>query len=161
MFFWFIGTAVVTVWWVFRDPGFDYRLLIVGSVIPLGELPFGARSLHSVTVSIALVTVLMIATQGRRPIRKTLLGLPIGLLLHLVFTGAWTSAEVFWWPFFGVGFDDAAHPVAERGWWNVPLELVGLALCVWVVRAADLADRTNREHFWRTGQLRLPVRPTP
>jgi hypothetical protein len=159
MFFWFIGTAVVTVWWVFRDPAFDYRLLIVGSVLPLAELPFGARFLHSVTVSIVLLGALMIVTRGRKPIRKALLGLPIGLLLHLVFTGAWTDAEVFWWPFFGVGFDDAAHPVAGRGWWNVPLELIGLGLCVWVVRTADLRDRRHRERFWRTGQLLLPVRP--
>ena len=29
------ATAVVTVWFVFRDPRFDYRLLVVGSVLPL------------------------------------------------------------------------------------------------------------------------------
>ena len=28
---WFLGTAVVTVWLVFRDPRFDYRLLLVGA----------------------------------------------------------------------------------------------------------------------------------
>lgn len=159
MFFWFIGTAVVAVWWVFRDPAFDYRLLIVGSVLPLVELPFGARILHSVTFSIVLLAVLMVATRGRKPIRTTLLGLPIGLLLHLVFTGAWTDEGVFWWPFFGFGFDDAAHPVAERGWWNVPLELVGIGLCVWVARTAGLRERADREQFVRTGRLRLPVRP--
>ena len=160
MFTWFIGTAVVAVWWVFRDPAFDYRLLIVGSVLPLVELPFGARFLHSVTVSIVLLAVLMVATRRGTPLRRTLLGLPIGLLLHLVFTGAWTNAEVFWWPFFGVDFDDAPHPVAERGWWNVPLELAGIALGLWVVRVADLRDGGRRERFWRTGQLGLPIRPS-
>jgi hypothetical protein len=37
VFFWFIGTAVVAVGMVFRDPRFDYRLLIVGSVLPLAD----------------------------------------------------------------------------------------------------------------------------
>lgn len=158
MFLWFVGTVVVTVWWVFRDPGFDYRLLIVGSVLPLVELVVGgARVLHSVTFAVALLVVLMLATPGRRPIRKMLLGLPIGLLLHLVFTGAWRTAQVFWWPFGGVGFDDAPHPVAARGWWNVPLELVGLALCWWIHRQASLGDPARRAWLRRTGQLSLPV----
>ncbi len=56
MFFWFIGTAIVTVGVVFRDPRFDYRLLIVGSVLPIADGAFGgARALHSVTVSVALL----------------------------------------------------------------------------------------------------------
>lgn len=159
MFFWFIGTAVVTVWFVFRDPAFDYRLLIVGSVLPaaVGGLFGGARVLHSVTFSVTLLAVLMLATPGRKPIRKMLLGLPVGTLLHLVYTGAWTDTNVFWWPFFGLSFDDAPHPVAERGWWNLPLELVGLGLCWWVVRRADLRDPTRRSWFRQTGQLALPM----
>lgn len=158
MFFWFIGTVVVTVWWVFRDAAFDHRLLIVGAVLPLVELTVGgARVLHSVTFAVALLVVLMLATPGRKPIRKMLLGLPIGLLLHLVFTGAWRTAKVFWWPFGGVDVGDAPHPVAERGWWNVPLELAGLALCWWVSRAAQLGDADRRAWFRRTGQLSLPT----
>lgn len=158
MLFWFVGTVVVAVWWVFRDPGFDYRLLIVGAVLPLLELLVGgARVLHSVTFAVALLAVLMLATPGRKPVRKMLLGLPIGLLLHLVFTGAWRNARVFWWPFGGLSFDDAGHPVWERGWWNVPLEVIGLLLCWWVYRRADLADAERRDWFRRTGQLALPT----
>jgi hypothetical protein len=158
VFLWFIGTVVVTVWWVFRDPAFDHRLLVVGAVLPLAELAVGgARVLHSITFAVVLLAVLMLATPGRRPIRKMLLGLPIGLLLHLVFTGAWRTASVFWWPFGGVGFGDAPHPVAARGWWNVPLEVAGLALCWWVYRRADLGDPDRRAWFRRTGQLSLPL----
>jgi hypothetical protein len=157
MFFWFLGTAVVTVWFVFRDPSFDYRLLLVGAVLPvvIDLLLGGARVLHSLTFAVVLLVVLMVATRGRKPIRKTLLGLPIGLLLYLVFSGAWTNTDVFWWPFTGIGFHDAQHPVAERGWWNVPLELIGIGLCAWVWRAADLADAERRRWFMRTGQLLL------
>lgn len=160
MFFWFIGTAVVTVWFVFGDPTFDYRLLIVGSVLPgIVDAAFGgARVMHTLTFSVVLLAVLMLATPGRKPIRKMLLGLPVGTLLHLVYTGAWTDTNVFWWPFFGLSFDDAPHPIAERSWWNIPFETVGVLLCWWVVRTADLRDPGHRERFRRTGQLSLPVR---
>jgi len=157
MIFWFLGTAVLAVWYVFRDPSFDYRLLLVGVILPVVvDAAFGgARVLHSVTFSVALLAVLMLATSGRTAIRKTLLGLPIGLLLYLVFSGAWANAEVFWWPFTGLDFDDAPHPVWARGWWNIPFELVGIGLCVWIWRSAGLGDRERRRWFIRTGQLQL------
>ena len=42
MFLWFIGTAVVSVWYIFRDPRFDYRFLAVGAVLPdVIDLPNG------------------------------------------------------------------------------------------------------------------------
>jgi len=154
MFFWFIGTAAVTVGVVFRDPRFDYRLLIVGSVLPIGDGLFGgARALHSLTVSVALLAALMLATSGRKPIRKMLLGLPIGMILHLVFGGAWSETEVFWWPFFGWSFDDAPLPMVDRGWWSVLLEVVGVAICVWLWRHNHLGDRARRVAFLRDGHL--------
>ena len=116
--------------------------------------------LHSLTFSVGLLAVVMIATIGRRALRRTLLGLPLGTLLHLVYTGAWTDTSTFWWPFSG-GFDDAPMPIAARGWWNVPLELAGLAIVAWIVRAAGLADPVRRRHAWRTGQLDFDTPRTP
>jgi hypothetical protein len=154
VFFWFIGTAIVTVGVVFRDPRFDYRLLIVGSVLPIADGVFGgARALHSVTVSVGLLAVLMVATAGRKPVRKALLGLPIGMILHLVFDGAWNNTEVFWWPFFGVSFDDAPLPIIDRGWWGLSLEAIGVAICVWLWRHNQLGDPVRREAFLRDGRL--------
>src|SRR5262245_16240084 len=125
MFLWFIGTAVVTVWLVFRDPRFDYRLLIVGAVLPLlvDALTGGAWVLHSLAFSVVLLVVIMLATRGRRQLRRTLLGLPLGTLLHLVFDGAWADTNVFWWPFSGASFGDSDLPETGRGWWNVVLEV--------------------------------------
>ncbi len=154
MFFWYIGTAIMAVGLVFRDPRFDYRLLIVGSVIPIGDGIFGgSRAMHSVTVAILLLTLLMVATAGRRPARKMLLGLPIGMILHLVFGGAWNNTSVFWWPFFGLTFDDSPLPVIDRGWLGVPLEIVGIALCVWLWRNNNLSDRARRQQFFKDGEL--------
>jgi hypothetical protein len=159
MFFWFIGTAVVAVWFVFRDPSFDYRLLVVGAVLPaiIDGLFGGARLMHTLVFSVALLVVLMLVTPARTPLRKVLLGLPIGTLLSLVFTGAWTNTTVFWWPFFGFSFDGADHPVSARGWWNLPLEAIGVGLCWWVVQRAELRDPARRAEFRQTGRLALPV----
>ena len=131
MFFWFIATAVLTIAWVFKDPRFDYRLLAVGAVLPdLVDWPTGWRVMHSVVTSIAVLALVMLVSLGRKPYRKLLLGLPIGMFLHLVFDGAFTSAEMFWWPIGGWDFSVAELPVVSRGWWNVPLEIVG-AFALW------------------------------
>jgi hypothetical protein len=154
MFFWFIGTAVLGVGFVFRDPRFDYRLLIVGSVLPLVDGLFGgARALHSITTSIVLLAVLMLATSGRKPIRKMLLGLPIGMFLHLVFDGAWNNTDVFWWPFTGLGFDDDPFPITDRFLISVVLELIGLVLCAWIWRTNGLGSPARRRRFVRDGVL--------
>lgn len=154
MFFWFIGTAIVAVGFVFRDPRFDYRLLMVGSVLPAVDGVFGgARALHSITFSIVLLAVLMLATSGRKPIRKMLLGLPIGMFLHLVFDGAWNNTDVFWWPFTGLGFDDDPFPITDRGLLSVLLEAVGIGLCAWLWRLNRLGDAAQRRRFLRTGTL--------
>jgi hypothetical protein len=154
MFLWFVGTAIVAVWFVFRDPRFDYRLLVVGSVLPLLDALFGgARVMHTLVFSLALLVAVMLLTVNRRRARRLWLGLAIGTLLHLVFDGAWTSTDVFWWPFGGWSFEDARLPEAARGWWNVPLELAGLAILVWVWRTARLADPARRRAVVRTGGL--------
>lgn len=158
MFFWFVGTAVLAVGFVFRDPRFDYRLLIVGSLLPLADgVVGGARALHSITLTIVVLIVVMMGTIGRRPLRRTLLGLPIGMFLHLVFDGAWNNTDVFWWPFTGFGFDDDPLPELDRGVLSVVLELVGIVLCVWIWRANELSNRERRRRFLRDGQLALPV----
>ena len=154
MFFWFVATAVFAVGFVFRDPRFDHRLLVVGSVLPIADAVFGgSRALHSVTVSIVLLAVVMLATTGRKPIRKLLLGLPIGMFLHLVFDGAWNDTDTFWWPFTGLGFDDSGIPVVDRGLLSVVLELVGIAGCVWLWRHNGLGDPGRRRRFLSDGRL--------
>ena len=135
MILWFVSTAVLTVWFVFRDPRFDYRLLIVGSVLPdLDGLFGGAGVMHSVLFSVLLLAAVMVGTAGRKPVRRLLLGLPIGTFLHLV-------------------FDGAPLPEAARGWWDVVLELVGLAVLVWVWRSSRLSEPAARRQFLRDGRL--------
>ena len=155
MLLWFLGTALVSVWYVFTDPRFDYRLLLLGALLPdIVDVPGGqARWAHSLTVAVGALTLVMIITAGRKPIRRLLLGLPIGMLLHLVFDGAFASTEVFWWPFSG-SWGDVQVPSLERALWlNVVMELAGAALLWWTYRRFDLADPARRTQFVRTGML--------
>jgi hypothetical protein len=154
MFLWFIGTAVLAVAYIFRDPSFDYRLLIVGAILPLADaVTGGAGVLHTLVLSLVLMLVVMLSTVGRRPVRKLLLGLPIGTMLHLVFDGAWATTELFWWPLGGWSFEGLRLPEASRGWLDVPFELAGLVMVVWIWRRSHLADPARRQAFLRDGHL--------
>jgi hypothetical protein len=154
MVLWFVATAIVSVWFVFRDPRFDYRLLIIGSVLPLADgVTGGASVLHTLAVCLLVLVVVMLATIGRRATRKLWLGLPIGMLLHLVYDGVWNDTDLFWWPLGGFGFDGTQLPELARGRWDVLLELVGAAVLVWVWRSSRLSDPAARRQFLRDGRL--------
>ena len=116
MLLWFAGLSVALVWSVFRDPRLDYRLVLVGALLPdLVDGAFGgARVMHSVVASVVLLVAVMVATTGRRPLRRRLLAVPIGTFAHLVLDGAWIRTKVFWWPFFGTSFEGAGLPSFER-----------------------------------------------
>ena len=154
MLLWFLGTALLTVWYVFTDPRFDYRLLLVGAVLPdVIDLPEGhAKWAHSLTVAVGVLVAVMVVTAGRKPIRRLLLGLPIGMLLHLVFDGAFASTKVFWWPFSG-SWGSVRVPSVQRGWWDLPLEAIGAFIVRWIWRRFGLADAERRRAFLRTGVL--------
>jgi hypothetical protein len=160
---WFVGTAVVTVWFVFRDPRFDYRVLALGAVLPdlVDGVWGGARALHSVVTAVVVLIVVVLATIGRREARRRWLALPIGMFLHLVFDGAFAQTRVFWWPLGGAGFDDAPLPSVDRGWTSLVLDLVGALALVWVWRHFGLADPQARRRLWRTGQLLEPHSTSP
>lgn len=154
MLFWFVATAVLAVAYVFRDPRFDYRLLIVGAVLPEAEVVLGRASvMHTLSFSVALLVLVMAVTAGRSPRRKLLLGLPIGTFLHLVFDGAWGDAKLFWWPALGASLDGAEVPSLARGWWSLALEVVGLALCVRIAKRSELDTASGRRRFRQQGTL--------
>ena len=160
MALWFIATSVLTIWFVFGDPRFDYRTLIVGALLPsvVDAFSGGMWVMHTLVFSVALLTGVIVATIGRRALRRSLLGLALGVLLHLVFTGAWTDTAVFWWPFSGAALAQTPLPEVSRGWWNLPLELIGAAGVGWIVIRAGLTRPEARREFARTGYLALPAR---
>ena len=105
MILWFAGVSFVFVWWVFRSPALDYRLVMLGSILPVGEVVLGGpRLMHTLLGPVALLVLIMLATQKRRLVRRRWIGIPIGMLMHLVLDGIWARAQVFWWPFLGTDF---------------------------------------------------------
>lgn len=113
MFFWYLGLSWVAVWSVFRSPALDYRLVMAGAVLPVGELPVGTGPLHTLLAPVVALLVVMLATQGKRLVRRRWLGLPIGMFVHLVLDGAVARPELFWWPLGGGG---RVWEAAARTW---------------------------------------------
>lgn len=154
MLLWFVGGSVLIVWLVFRSPAIDYRLVVLGALLPLAELPFGsARLLHSLAGAALALAIVMVLTPRRRLTQRRLVAVPIGMLLHLVLDGAWADTRAFWWPFAGLGWSDARLPELARGGLDVVLELVGAAALWWCWRRFRLGEPDRRARFLRTGHL--------
>ncbi len=157
---WHVATAVAAVAAVFGDPRFDYRLLLVGSVLPMLDAVTGGRwIMHTLMFSVALVVVVMLATIGRREVRRRWLALPIGTLLYLVFSASWNDAATFWWPAGGwSALGDQDVPFVGRPWAvTAGLEVAGLALVMWGWRRARLDDPRRREELLRKGRFDFVV----
>lgn len=159
MALWYLGVSVAFVWNVFRSPALDYRLVMLGSILPLVEVVLGGpRLLHTLLFTVVLLLVIMLATRNRRLVRRRLISLPIGLMVGLVLDGSWTTKTVFWWPFFGWGFPGGGLPELGRGpVVLVIMELIGAAALVWCWQAFGWSDPANRSLFLRTGHLNRAV----
>jgi len=155
MFFWFIGTAAISVWFVFRDEKFDYRVLGIGAILPdlIDIFSGGAWVFHSVLSSVLLLLVVMLVTSRGSIRRRRWLALPIGTFMHLVFDGAFTNTKVFWWPFSGLNFGGSPLPSFDRLVLDIPLEIAGLVMLWWLWREHSLQSKKARDRFFSTGQL--------
>jgi membrane-bound metal-dependent hydrolase YbcI (DUF457 family) len=153
--FWPAGVALGLVWLVFRDPAFDYRMVVVGAVVPdLLDAPFGgARLAHTLLASVAVLALVMLATRGRRHTRRSLLAVPIGMFAHLIADAMWARTESFWWPFLG-GDLAGPLPALDHG---LPVllmeELAGFLIVAWCWQRFGLGDGQVRRQFLRTGHL--------
>ena len=155
---------------VYRDPKVDLRLLALGAVLPNlidkpltllfpDAFPAGRTVAHTLAVSAAVMTVVLLATRrGRR--RRAFMAVAIGMLLHLALDAMWTEPEVLFWPVLGVEFPADA---GGGGWpsvvaslmspWTWVLEVVGLAYLVVLYRTAGLTNPVARSAFVRDGRL--------
>jgi hypothetical protein len=150
---WFAVLSIVVTWAVFQSPAIDYRMVALGSVLPVVEAPFGAGPLHSLLAPTVVLGIVMLCTRHRRLVRRRWLGLPIGMYMHLVLDLAWTRTDTFWWPFLSRSFSPGASPEVSRGVWSLLMEAVGIAVGVWAYRRFGLDDPERRSLFLRTGRL--------
>ncbi|MFN8018887.1 MAG: hypothetical protein U0P45_12285 [Acidimicrobiales bacterium] len=158
MVIWFAVLSVLGVAVVFRSPGVDYRTVMLGAVLPLAEgLTGGPKVLHSLLGAVALLGIIMLATRNRRLLRRRLLGIPIGMMAHLVLDGAFAVTAIFAWPFTGLDFADGQVPELAHLARSVLLELLGIAIGVWAWRWFGLNDPDKRHRFLTDGRLDLPA----
>lgn len=120
MILWHLGMTVLIVRFVFRDPDMDLRWVLVGSILPdLIDKPLGSVLFnetfrthrlfsHSVLFPVLGLLIVLVVTRRGSAIRKGLIGLVIGALVHLVLDAAWADPEAFWWPLFGFEFPHVA-----------------------------------------------------
>ena len=156
MLLWFAGTALIAMWFTFRDPAIDHRLIIVGALLPDAvDASLGKTNLmHTLAAPILLLMGLMICTIGRRQFRRHALAVPIGMFWHSVFDGAWMNTEAFWWPFTGLTSGQTNIPLAERDLLLiVVMEIIGLALLTWSWRLMGMSQPARRRLFLRTGRI--------
>lgn len=155
MFFWFIGTAFVSVWFVFRDSRFDYRVLALGALLPdiIDVFSGGVWIMHSIVSAVAVLALVMIVGKRGSVRRRRWLALPIGIFFHLVFDGAFNNTHAFWWPFAGLQFPDNSLPSFDRMSLNIVFELLGIMMLAWLWNLNNMAQSAHRRRFLRTGQL--------
>ena len=161
MFVWFAAVSITVVALVFGSPDLDYRLVMLGSVLPLVEGAFGGRwLLHSVAFNAVLLFAVMAVAHGRRPSQRRWLALPIGTFCHLVLDGTWADTGVFWWPFAGL---DALGTGAVSEFERLPgvlfLEGAGLVVGCWAWHRFSLSDRSVRQTLLTEGRLSALGRP--
>lgn len=164
MALWFAGMSFVLVWVVFKDPSIDYRLIMAGALLPDAVDGFlgGPRYLHTLLFSALLLVIVMVATRGRRPLRRRLLAVPIGTFCHLLLDATWTRSVTFWWPFLGSRLDDRGLPSLDRPVVVIVLlELAGLAALLWCGTRFLLREPERRRTFVRTGRLGRDLAPGP
>ena len=153
MVLWFAALSFALVLLVFDSAALDYRLIMAGSLLPwVGFLWGQPWVLHSVFFPVVLMVLVMLIGWGRRLAQRRWLGLPIGVFLHQVLSGTWTSQELFWWPAFGFTVDGVRPSVAPTGLWIV-MELIGLAVFLWLYRFLGFDDHGRRQRFLRTGHV--------
>jgi hypothetical protein len=152
---WFAGLAWLLVWRVFRSPAVDYRLVIVGAVLPGVDLLVGRPTpLHTVAGAVVALAVVMVAARGRRLAQRRWLGIPIGMFAHLLLDATWADTELFWWPMTGA--DLGALDVPEGEWplgVVLGLEAVGLLVLAGLWVRLGLTQPEHRERFRRSGHL--------
>jgi len=146
--------SAVAVAEIFGSPMVDYRMVALGSLIPLIDLAVGQPTpLHSLVGPVVVLVLVMVLTVGRRLLRRRLLGIPIGMFLHLVLDASWANADLFWWPAFGPEFADLAVPEQEGFSIRLLLEAVGVVVAVWAYKRYGLDHPENRGRLLRSGHL--------
>jgi len=150
---WFAALSFALVLIVFDSAALDYRLIMAGALLPwINHLWSDPWIMYSVFFPVAMMIAVMLIGWGRRLVQRRWLGLPIGVFLHQVLAATWTSQKLFWWPSFGFDIDGVRPSIAPTAL-VIVLELIGLAVLLWLYRFLGFDDAGRRARFVRTGHV--------
>ena len=127
MILWFAGGACLLVWLVLHDPRLDYRVLVVGALLP----EVAGVYAHSVLVAVVVLFAVVLVTRGARDRRRRWLALPMGMFAHLVLDAVWTNTALFWWPVSGWSLAGERLPSLTRPAGIVVVEEVLGVVALW------------------------------
>ena len=154
MLLWFAGLSFIIVATVFASPAIDYRLVMIGSLVPVVEMFLeGPWMLHSLLAPVLVMGFVMIAFQGKRLKQRKWLGVPIGMFLYLFLDRAWTKANLFWWPLFGFQIEKADTPTWEEPAILILMEIAGLLVVGFGVAKYKIYEKENMKLFLKTGRI--------
>ncbi len=164
MLLWFAIVGPVLVAEIFRSPKIDYRLVSIAAVVPVVDVVIGSVSfLHSLVTPVVTLTVIMMATVPTGPVggrlragrllRRRLLGIPIGLFMHLVLDASWSTSRLFWWPLLGSDLRQVDLPESSGVTVRLLLDVVAVAVAFWAYRRYELDNIDNRHLLVSQGHL--------
>ena len=158
MLLWFAGLSFVIVASVFASPAIDYRLVILGSVIPVVEMFFGGPwILHSLLAPVLIMGSVMIVFRGKRLKQRKWLGLPIGMFIYLFLDRAWAKVNLFWWPISGLEIKTGDTPTWEDPVLIILMEVVGAAAGIYGILKYKIHKKDNLRLFTKSGQIQRQI----
>ena len=156
MLLWFAALSIAGTFLVFQDAALDYRLVALGAILPDvldAIVRRGVGPFHSLGVTVAILLGVMLATIGRRLLRRRALALPIGMFAHLVLDATWGRTDVFWWPFTGRSVHGPVPSLGRPVALVLVEEAAGAAVALWLWKRFGLHDDRRRRKFWSSGRL--------
>jgi hypothetical protein len=142
-----------------RDPDWDIRLLILGSLLPdiidkpLGHLILPHNNGRIIVHSLLLAVILLLSALAYRP----LMPLSLGVSMHQILDGTFLYPKNSLWPIFG-GFESTDYEIVE--WLYAFLkpyviieELVGISIIIFAAYRFGLFEITGLKRLARTGRL--------
>lgn len=171
MLFWHLGITAAVVFATLGRRRIDYRVVLVGSILPdIIDKPIGRLLFESIfhnsrlfghTILFSVVTLFGVQVVLRGTSARRWFILPIACVIHLALDAMWNDPVTLFWPLFGLEF-----PIVPVGnyWLEVLLrpfehpvellkELVGLAALLYLAFAFAMFDHGVLKRFLRSGEL--------
>ena len=168
MILWHLATALFGFRWVFRDPDADLRWLMAGALapdvldLPIGTLVYSTPEVfaHSLAGVMVVGVAVLLSTDRRGRMRRNLMVMTAGWLIHLLADGIWLEPAVLWWPLAGWSFPAEATPFWPAAWeragsdlWRWVAEGLGFLYLVRLWRSSGFGSPEVRRRFLVTGRI--------